>query len=432
MTSGDKSGYLDSRRDRWKRLVEGLLVTILTLLVLYTVYEKFTVLTTLENAARDFQARLRGPDHDSGIVIVAVTDRDYQSKFKSTSPLDEDALAGLILSVASGNPKLIAVDLATQHLAGSDFLAQIQEGLPAAAVPVVVWAREVAECRDLPSQSGCTEPLQDVLLPSATADSSTGRAGVVRARADKDGVIRRYRPFVQVGDSIVESLPHLVAKLAGAPRSDREEPAGADERFIRYRPMNIVFDAGFIEEAAATSSSFSESGVLRDKIVYVGATYREARDRYPSPIASACGSARREASSPVLTGDPERDYSASGVCILAQMTLTELEGGGPQPAQSNWVWAVLMLDALALLVLFQKVSFKKAFWSAVGAIPVLAILTSYLLTQTLFGMWAYAVPLLIAILIQQLYAHAIRYRNGWIKGLSAPWGFTPVDGLEIE
>ena len=67
--------------------------------------------------------------------------------------------------------------------------------------------------------------------------------------------------------------------------------------------------------------------------------------------------------------------------------------------------------------LFRVLGLRRAFWISVAGIPVLGTASSFLFAGSAFALWPYLIPLLIAVLIQQLYAHAIRYRDALIAQL---------------
>ena len=78
---------------------------------------------------------------------------------------------------------------------------------------------------------------------------------------------------------------------------------------------------------------------------------------------------------------------------------------------------VLVLNSLALLFLFQLVDLRHAFWISIAAIPLLATACSLILAGSPLALWPYLIPLLAAVLVQQLYAQAVYYRDELIDRL---------------
>lgn len=366
-------------------LVKALSLILVTALILYTLYERAAVLQQIERTARDFQAQLRSPAETSPVAVVTITDEDYRTLFGSTSPLNPSQLERLLAAIAEGNPRLIAVDLATDDPRFLSLATEID-------VPIV-WARELVECEArTPAPPACRTDDRWVLLDYAGTGSSQSLFGLVLLRTDSDGVIRRYTRFVDIGDTV----PSFATAIAEAARG-RVGPPTDEEYLINYRPLPAAnfYSASFILEASK-GNGFGREGVLEDRIVLVGGAYRAARDRYRTPIGEK-----------------------HGVEVLAQIVQTELDvetdADREKPVGANTIGVLLFLNGLFLLLLFQAVTFPKAFWLSLVLIPAVATLCSVLFANSWFALWPYLLPLLVAVLVQQLYAHAVRYRNTLIR-----------------
>lgn len=373
--------------ERRSGILSAVILIFVFLLIFITLYERAHVLQDLERTARDFQARIRSPWDSTSVAIVRITDADYYDLFGGESPLAPDRLRELIDAIARGNPAVIGVDLATSDSTYRDFAAGEDW-------PPIVWARETIACSELPDRPpGCPDDGRS-LLDFATSESADGRYGLVAVRRDPDGVIRRYQRWTAVADTLHPAFSTAVRMAAGHMPSDSVR--SSQDYFIHYRPWpgGAVFDASFVLRAAR-SPDFEETGVLRDRIVLLGGSYRAARDRYATPLGEM-----------------------SGVAILAQVTQTELAGRGTEPLRRDVIGVLLFVNGLALLLLFQLVSFPRVFLVSLVSIPVLATGSGLILEGTPFALWPYLIPLLVAVLIQQLYQHAIRYRNRLIRWAS--------------
>jgi CHASE2 domain-containing sensor protein len=353
--------------------------------VVYTVYERVAILQQMEQVARDFQAQLRPPRTSTDVAVVLITDTDYAAFFGNASPLDPDAMGALLQAIAAGGPRVIAVDLATDGL-GYAGLVHLLGDVP------VVWARESVDC-DGPFAvpAACRTGQASALLSFAGAAQPGSTFGLVQMQRDSDGAIRRYRMTLPVNDTIRPTFAEAVLSAADLSRSE-----GSDERFIRYQPLppGAVHTAALVSDAAK-SPDFTERGFLKDRIVLLGGAYRAARDRHQTPIGEL-----------------------SGVEIQAQVVLTELEGGGLRPVGIDTIGLLLLVNSVALLVLFQWTSLRLAFWLSLLAVPVLGTASSLIVAGSPFALWPYVVPVLVAVLLQQLYSQAMRYRNALIRG----WG----------
>jgi CHASE2 domain-containing sensor protein len=353
-------------------------VLLMVAIALATLYERAYILRDLERSVRDFQARLRAPWESDAVRIVRITDEDYRDLFQGRSPLAPEPLRRLISAIARGDPTVIAVDIDTSDPAFRSFAAE--EGWPP-----VVWARAL-ECSGEASLD-CPEQGRTLLDFAGSASPGGGALhGVVTLQTDPQGLIRRYRRWIGAGDTVHPALATAIRAAAGmgvdTARDDRDF-------FIHYRPWppGALHDASSVIEASG-QPGFGETGFLKDRIVVLGGDYRAARDRYATPLGEM-----------------------PGVVILSQTLLTEMEGRLTRPLSPGVLGAALLLNGLALLGLFQVVSFQRAFLAALLSIPVLAGVTSLAVEGELFTLWPYLVPLLVAVLVQQVYTHAIYYRD---------------------
>lgn len=108
-------------------------------------------LRTFETAALDTWLRLKAPQPVANVVIVAITDCDYRELFGETSPLNPGRVADLLQAIVAGRPKVVGVDLDTNH---PSFAAL---SVPATGVPVI-WAREAVAAEDDMDDCAGAEP----------------------------------------------------------------------------------------------------------------------------------------------------------------------------------------------------------------------------------------------------------------------------------
>lgn len=353
-------------------------VLVVLFLSLFTLYEKATVLQQMERVARDFTAQIRPPRQALDLVMVRIDATDYTELFGASSPLDPGQLARLLKAVAAGHPRAIVVDILVDSL-DFDALKGLEGGIP------IVWAGWITRCDDdLPED--CLAHTDGFVSRAEGRDRPGWSWGLVELTQGPDGVVRQYRRHLSVADSLRPTLAAATMTALG------ERPSRSDEpMFIRYQeiPVEGISVTASRLLAMAQSPDFGETGLLRDRIVLVGGTYPQARDRYPTPLGEM-----------------------AGMDIHAQIIQTELEGGGLEPVGFGVIGLLLLLTSFVLVLLFHFVEdFRVAFWTSLVAIPVMATAGSWLAADSLFALWPYLVPLLVALLIQQLYSHALRYRD---------------------
>lgn len=168
-------------------------------------------------------------------------------------------------------------------------------------------------------------------------------------------------------------------------------PKSMQPRFISFRSRHLLnFSADTILELSAGSASgySGDRGVLRDRIVLLGGAYREGRDVHHTPLGEM-----------------------SGIRIQAQIIATELDGGGePRPSVVGVV-ALQFIVGCVLVLLFLQFPFRTASALVLVAFPILAAGGSLVTTGSVFAGLPYFIPLLVLIIVQQLYEQANIYRE---------------------
>ena len=362
----------------------------------------------LEAAARDWQASLRGSALDSNVVLVTITDRDYGRYFGGRSPLDPDVLDTLLRAIAAGAPRAIGVDLDTAHPG----FARMP---PPGDSPPIIWAQEAVGCDEA---RGVEPPAAGVesageTRPEAPSDScaatalvpqpvlggrdSAVRAGLVANVLDRKGTVRLYSPFLATTNGILPSFAYLVA-AASAPGARPGPVSGADSTALRF--ISFHRDAAWHFSVQQILAMVAESGtgytgprgVLHDRIVLLGGSYRAGRDEHHTPLGMM-----------------------AGVTIQGQTVETVLDGGG-DPSPSLVSIAVLQfLAGASVVVLFLRFSPGGAMLLTLFAFPGVAVLGSLVLTRSAVAGLPYFAPLLIFMIIQQLYDQASLYRDTLIE-----------------
>jgi CHASE2 domain-containing sensor protein len=336
-----------------------LLATVLTF-----VLSQVGALQKLETTALDVQTRLLATAPDSEVAIVRITDDDYRDAnlFKNKSPLDPTVLKKLIEAISRGGPRAIAVDIDTS---AAQFAAmEVPQN-----DPPIVWGRTAVF-----SNKEENFYLLDVL------GSQQQPSGLIILKLDPDGAVRRYQRIFSAKKIPFPSLAWQVLKRKPDPRI-ANLPEDAKERFIKFAsyPNNthpISLPASQVL-SMADEEGWKTDGPLKDKIVLLGGDYA-AQDEHNTPVGWMLG-----------------------VEVWAHVIDTELRGGGHLPAGRIVIAVLQILDGLVLLILFQLYRMSRAVLISILSIPLLSLLCSLIAFWSL-AQWAYFLPVLLAVLLQQV------------------------------
>lgn len=357
-------------------------------IVLTFVLGRAGLLQQLETHALDTQVRLQGVADDSDVAIVHIDDEDYARLFHQKSPLDHTTLSKILNAIAAGQARVIGVDIDTSA-------AEFRDLQPAPGWPPVVWARNGA----VSNRDGKYRLFQ--FLGGRQTDQLFG---LVVMRLDPDDAIRRYPRLCETDQGPVNSFPWAVAKAFDPAKAASQNPTNHD-LFIRFAgdseaPHRLHFSASRILELAE-GAGWQTDSPIKGKIVLLGGAYAAA-DEHDTPLGWMLG-----------------------VEVLGYAIETELHGGGLRPPSPLLVTAVGGVAGLALLLLFQHRSPIKAFLISLFCIPILGMLGSLIIFRSL-ALWAYFVPIPLAVLTQETYYQAKDYRKKLIKKLYEGVMGTPV------
>ena len=336
-----------------------------------------------ETGALDTMLRLKTPHRVQEIVVVGITERDYREIFHARSPLDLEPLQRVIGAISAGKPKVIAIDLDTSN---AEF-ASLVVGSSAA----IVWAQDAI--RD--ENGSPFEP-----IPVLGGREPAPATGLALLPLDADGLVRRYRSSFETVAGPRPALPDAVIRVWREPapattehheasRGEEHHGGGQHDLFLNFAGDRFSFprlSAGDLLKASA-GPAWGESGPLTGKIVVLGGLYRAARDEYPTPLGSMAGSE-----------------------VMAHAIASELRGVGVRHASEVLMVILEILGGIALVVIHHRLEMRTAMFVTLFAIPAFALVSSFLAFSSL-ALWANFVPLLLAVLIHQLYDHAKEYRR---------------------
>ena len=369
-----------TRSPFWKHLLRASWV-IVGISLLMLAFEQAGWLERFETAGIDAFNLLQTPHDPTHVVIVGIDDDDYGDLFKGRSPLDANELRDLIEAIALGKPKVIGVDLDTS----SDAFRGIES---AENWPPIVWAEDAIEAqgkfRQIPALGGS----------SLRGGDGQGIAGLPQ---DPDGITRRYRREFQLeGGGDGRSFPWVVVQSfsngglrdccqAGAQSTNSSERGlllnFSGERF-NFSPLSARFVLKIAREPG-----WADNGPLRNRIVLLGGFFRASRDTQITPIGKM-----------------------AGVQLMAQAIETELRGGGIRPLNEVLAFILDILAGTILVWFSYRFRLSTALTLSLLAIPFFSLTSSYLAFAS-FGRWFNFVPVIIGVLIHELYHHAREYHH---------------------
>lgn len=328
--------------------------------------------------------------YSSRIIIVTVDDEDYHAIFKSQSPLPYKSVVNLIQTIESYKPRVIGVDFIT-----ADWPEPAPKELLSTKSPIV-WARDGQELEEDESPritwnrvAGYSEPPPGLCF--AAPSFQPGIDGTVR---DYSGSIMAREPSSALSSYM--SFPTMARVLASI-YPDRalncQNSVSSGERLIRFAGENhrfMVLRASDVFSDASHGRSLNQ--YLRDRIVLIGGTYAQGRDRYPSSGGYL-----------------------SGVELLAHATESEISG--PLHALPP-LWSLLLgaiVSVIAYLVVFRL---RYPFDLVVSAILFLLFsfptgLIAYRFGNTLIPIASSILALPIGIVCEHMFECPLRdfYRN---------------------
>jgi hypothetical protein len=339
-----------------------------TIAIVVLVLQMRTLPEQLANSSLDAAIAVQRSVPARSVRLVTIDDQDYASLFHSRSPLDPQVFVRILRAVAAGHPRAIVVDIDTED---SSFLA-----MPAPPIPTV-W-----------NVSG--EQLTDgnfkVAAPLGGREPSTGSvAALAMAPRDERGIVRGYQHTYPLENGLsVDSPGYAAARMvAGHAPKESAHPAG-ETHFLDYRYRFVPIRAGeLLQDAEAPA--WDKMALFERQVVVIGGTYRVARDQYATPkgIMNGCE-------------------------IVAQAAAAEIDGTFISPV-SRWLTALLMIaGGLVTLAVYHWLKFRIAFLVSLAIVPVLSIASNWILFHR-FAAWGAMVPLVIAVIVAELYSKAALY-----------------------
>jgi len=319
-----------------------------------------------EMAGLDSFVRFSAPRYSDDILVVEITDDDYEHEFQSRSPLNADRLGALLTAIHGAHPALMVLDIDT-----SDESFRKLGELGITGWSDVVWARVPKRPpRGAQPENNYQAELEPVAGGLVT-DAS--HVGVPVFPVDSDGVVRRYRQQLETSAGTLPSLAWNAAKRYNI--KARERSGDILFNFAGDRYAFPVVQAG---EFLDPTHPQQWSRILGGKIVMVGGDYAAGRDTYFT--------ARGE---------------MAGVELVAHAAQSDLQGGGI--GEGSFLLSAAFDIALGTLLvfLFYWFNLKPAFLISLSCLVVLPVAAS-LVTFHSLAYWVSFIPLMLGMLVHQL------------------------------
>jgi adenylate cyclase len=244
----------------------------------------------------DARFRLRGAERPrNNIVIVALDEDSFQMmgnlQGENIRTWPRARWAELVQKIASGNPRLIALDVVFDT-PGWD--ASGDEAFAAA----LAGAKNVILAAHLKQVGGAGYTSLTFSEPITRLAESAAAVSVVNLLYDADGGVRRTGLLYSWGGRVYSSFSLATATLFSGERatvSADDLEMGLPIHFrglegtFRTIPMYRVLSDQLVENGLIQIDEMVDPTIFRDAIVLVGYTTKLEQDRYPAPFAGKWG-----------------------------------------------------------------------------------------------------------------------------------------------
>ena len=329
------------------------------------------------------QKKLPDADH---IVMVPIGSEEFDDTktFRRHQPLDPKEVARIVAAVAASGPSVIGVDIVTEEWTASDrdlVRTLIAQDNAAAVSTPIVW------------------------IASGPIDESTGKVNVQHLNGlagfdcvglpaivpDSHYVVRQYWPSIDVIlDGRTVPFPSLSALLNSIDESKKANCQLAQEASPAHEggPELVNFSGGSAGFAhfparvvldAPKNDDWKKQNPLKGKIVLIGGSFPEARDRYPTPAGTM-----------------------DGVEILGESTLT-----ARHRVRQTGAFLFLFADIFVGFLLLTATAFRRVWVPLLSfiVIPLAAMIASFIAFSR-FGYFISFIPVMMGVFLHNLVEHA--------------------------
>jgi hypothetical protein len=358
----------EKRKTSWLPRLSHSKAGLFTIAMVVLVFQMRTLPEQLANTSLDAAITVQRSVPARSVRLVTIDDEDYASLFHARSPLDPEVFARILRGVAAGRPRAIVVDIDTED---SSFLT-----MPTPLVPTV-W-------------NVAGEQLADGKFKIATPlggrwPARGSVAALALAPRDERGIVRGYQHTypLENGQS-VDSPGYAAARIVAGHAPQESTHHAGETHFLDYRYRFVPIRAGELLQDA-DAGAWGKMALFAGQVVVIGGSYQVARDQYATPKGIMNGSE-----------------------IVAQAAAAEIDGTFISPV-SRWLTALLMIaGGLVTLAVYHWLKFRMAFLVSLAMVPALSIASNWILFHR-FAAWGAMVPLVIAVIVAELYTKAALY-----------------------
>lgn len=314
----------------------------------------------MDSALLDLATHASLDEPNSDIVVVAIDDRAVSEI--GNWPWNRKRHAELIEQLANYKPKIILFDVLFVDPSDEQSDAELAEAIGASGN--VILAHSITRA---PNTEDTTQPLMP-LAPFAQAAQSAGHVFVA---PDPDGIVRRFDLDLETSQGLYDHLAKVAFLSTG------NEPAALPAP--DSNPIAPMHPAGSFQEPSAADviSGATPEGILRDKIVLIGATAQGLGDRYA--VSSYAGG--------IKAGVDMQANLLSG--LIGEQLISEV----PAPI----VIAVLVSTILLLFLVFWQFPPNWTLRTSLGLIAILVALSFALVVVA--DLWLPVFPAILGILL---------------------------------
>ncbi|MGH7388616.1 MAG: CHASE2 domain-containing protein [Candidatus Rokuibacteriota bacterium] len=256
-------------------------------------------LEPLQTRALDLLLWLQGQRQPAGVVVIGIDDAAFE-RLGRVQPLSRDYLARVVRGALRGGAAVVGLDVTLAGATRADHDAAV-------ARAVLEGGDGDAPSRVVLVETGTEGPLSDPALRRIVMRASSS------VPVDADGVVRHVALAVPgpaaavpaLGLAVVARLGgldqaaldralaagtvHLPARSAGADRGDAggavDVVAGELQRINFAGPAGtfLTIPSDAVAALAEPEVPIARDTPLRDRVVLVGATFRDSRDVHPTP-----------------------------------------------------------------------------------------------------------------------------------------------------
>jgi hypothetical protein len=359
-------------RSKRRSLIQGAAITLLAAAVSAMIGTS-RIGAELSAISLDLLIRSDSPIHEDRILLVDITEQDYNEVFHRKRPLDPPTVFALIRAAHTGGAKLIAVDITTE-----DWPIDQPIDIPAGAR--VVWAQDFYLTQGKRQSAYTVQPL---LGGNPRAE---GQCYGLPSLGEEAGVVRWFDSGVQI-ESKLE--PSFTDQIVHRSRNDYCLKEGEGERRI------ISFRAEIQKETASTllkegqQDSWGRSKTYEDKIIIIGGSFHSGADVHDTPVGTLNGlEIIGQTVSSALRGTARAElgeWTSTFIDLSIGLALifSGLLGHRVQ------LWATLMAAALTV---FLGLYLYRQYYLALSFLPILAGILSHRYLEKHFEPAGHSIP----------------------------------------